>query len=213
MSADVRTRMIEGAAMLLALKGVEGTSFTEVLKATGTPRGSIYHHFPEGKDALIEEAVDLLAAQAFDPLEKHGGASAEKIARAFVDLWRTYLVGSELQAGCAILAVTVTADSARLVARAAGVFRKWRERLAALLEQGGLSRENAVSFAATLIAAIEGAMVFSRAEQSLEPFELVAKHMVGQVRRLAAKPDLELKKRRRNPGFASGSRREKGRPL
>jgi len=43
---DVRTKMVRGAAGLLATKGVEGTSFAEVLAVTGAPRGSIYHHFP-----------------------------------------------------------------------------------------------------------------------------------------------------------------------
>lgn len=46
---DVRARMVAGAARLLAEKGMEGTSFAEVLAATGAPRGSTYHHFPGGK--------------------------------------------------------------------------------------------------------------------------------------------------------------------
>jgi len=41
--------MVAGAARLLAEKGMEGTSFAEVLAATGAPRGSTYHHFPGGK--------------------------------------------------------------------------------------------------------------------------------------------------------------------
>ena len=43
----------QGAVRLLATKGVEGTSFAEVLEATDSPRGSVYHHFPGGKPELL----------------------------------------------------------------------------------------------------------------------------------------------------------------
>ncbi|HAM27085.1 MAG TPA: TetR/AcrR family transcriptional regulator, partial [Microbacteriaceae bacterium] len=46
--------MAEGAALLLAKHGLQGTSFSEVLELTGAPRGSVYHHFPNGKNQLID---------------------------------------------------------------------------------------------------------------------------------------------------------------
>ena len=51
---NVRQEMVSGAISLLAEKGVQGTSFAVVTEATKTPRGSIYHHFPGGKNELIE---------------------------------------------------------------------------------------------------------------------------------------------------------------
>src|SRR4051794_30210223 len=52
-----RERMIRSAAELMRRRGVDATSFSEVLADSGAPRGSIYHHFPGGKDQLIEEAT------------------------------------------------------------------------------------------------------------------------------------------------------------
>ena len=49
---NVRSNMVEGAVRLLASRGVEGTSFSEVLAAADAPRGSVYHHFPGGKSEL-----------------------------------------------------------------------------------------------------------------------------------------------------------------
>src|SRR5271154_6350078 len=66
---EVRTKMVKGAARLLATKGVEGTSFAEVLDATGTPRGSIYHHFPGGKSELVHAALDLVSTRALGVME------------------------------------------------------------------------------------------------------------------------------------------------
>ena len=57
---DVRTRMVEATVRLLATKGLEGTSFAEILAAADAPRGSVYHHFPGGKSQLIEAALHLV---------------------------------------------------------------------------------------------------------------------------------------------------------
>ena len=48
MASTTRQDMIIGAAGLLSRRGLQGTSFSEVLAATGAPRGSLYHHFPGG---------------------------------------------------------------------------------------------------------------------------------------------------------------------
>ena len=50
--------------VLLAQKGVQGTSFMDVLEATGAPRGSLYHHFPGGKDELVLAAMDEASREA-----------------------------------------------------------------------------------------------------------------------------------------------------
>ena len=84
-----------------------------------------------------------------------------------------------------MLAVTVADRVAQLREHAARIFRTWRSRLAELLEQAGLEPSDAASFAATLIASCEGAVALSRAEQSLEPFDLVADQLMRQVRVLA----------------------------
>jgi TetR/AcrR family transcriptional regulator, lmrAB and yxaGH operons repressor len=157
-----------------------------VLKLTGAPRGSIYHHFPEGKDQLVGAALDLAAGRLFAALDQQAGASAEEVTAFVIRVWRGVLTLSEFGAGCAVLAVTVAADSPELRERAAAVFRAWRGRLAELLEQGGLSRRDATGFATTLIASTEGAVVLSRAEQSIEPFDQVADQLVDQVRRMTA---------------------------
>ena len=57
MRDGVREKMVLGALRLLATNGLEGVSFSTVLELTGTPRGSIYHHFPKGKNQLIGLAM------------------------------------------------------------------------------------------------------------------------------------------------------------
>ncbi len=180
MATDTKARMVEGAARLLATHGLDGTSFSEVLELTGAPRGSVYHHFPEGKDQLVAAAIDLAGSRALAAVDSWAGRTPEQVTEAFLDLWRGVLVRSELRAGCAVLAVTVATDSPDLLGAAAHVFRSWRERLTVLLAAGG--HAHPAGFAAMLVAASEGAVVLSRAEQSMEPFELVAEQLLSAAR-------------------------------
>jgi TetR/AcrR family transcriptional repressor of lmrAB and yxaGH operons len=184
MARGVRERMVASAVDLLARRGLQATSFSEVLEHSGAPRGSVYHHFPEGKDQMIGSALDVAGGRAIELLDRKAGAPAEEIAAWFLHIWREVLIRGQFEAGCAVVAVAVAADSPELLDQTARVFRTWRRRLAELLKQGGLGAEDAQRFAAVLVAASEGAVVLARAEQSLEPFDLVAEQLVDQVRAL-----------------------------
>lgn len=179
--ATTRQRMIERTAVLLAKKGLQGTSFSEVLEASGAPRGSLYHHFPGGKNELVLEALALAGARAIGVLDGLRGKPATEVAEGFFALWRWVLSASDFGAGCAVVAVTVAAEEPALLARAAEVFRAWRSELGALLETGGVPAAQAPGLAAMLIAASEGAVILARAERSFEPFDLVAAGMLAQV--------------------------------
>lgn len=170
---------------MLAQHGLQATSFSEVLELTGAPRGSVYHHFPDGKDQLVGAAVDLAGARAIGYLDGLTGTTVAETTDAFLGLWREVLTRSELSAGCAVLAVTVATDSPALLDRAAAVFREWRGRLTKLFVEAGLASADAAGFAATLVAGSEGAVVMSRAEQSLEAFDLVAAQLRAQAAQLA----------------------------
>jgi TetR/AcrR family transcriptional regulator, lmrAB and yxaGH operons repressor len=187
MPGDVRDRMVDGAIRLLAKQGLQATSFADVLALTDTPRGSVYHHFPGGKDQLVSAAVDRAGARALDALDGKQGSGAEELTTLFLGIWRELLVRTQCGAGCAVLAVTVATDSQALLQHAGAVFRSWRGQLAESFERAGLTGKDAAQFAATLVAASEGAVVLSRAEQSLEPFDLVADHLLAQVHNMTTR--------------------------
>jgi len=177
---NVKRRMIEQAALSLASKGLQRTSFSEVLEASGAQRGSLYHHFPGGKDELILAALDVAGAWAMQQLEAAPATNPAEVVEAFVALWRNVLLRSNFAAGCALAAVTVAAETPDLVARAAAIFRDWRARIAAQLERVGTPTPRAAELATLLIAACEGAVLLARAERSMEPFERTAE-MLRQV--------------------------------
>ncbi len=173
MAGDVRERMVQSAVVLLARHGYPGTSFAEVLTHSGAPRGSIYHHFPDGKDQLIAAAVELAGARAVALLDGLDGASATEIVDGFVAMWRVVLERSEFEAGCPVLAVTVSSTSEELLNQARDIFRAWSDRLAELFRASGQSNAEAAGAATLLIAATEGAVVLARADRSFAPLEAV----------------------------------------
>src|SRR6202789_647871 len=147
----VRARMVEGAVRLLATRGVEGTSFAEVLEATGSPRGSVYHHFPGGKPELLHAALDLASERGLAAMEATRGQSSAIVIERFLALWRSLLDYSQLTAGCAVVAVTVAANDDDLLDHAGTIFRTWTELLTGLCEAGGMESNSARSLAATVI--------------------------------------------------------------
>jgi TetR/AcrR family transcriptional repressor of lmrAB and yxaGH operons len=175
---DVRSRMVEAAVSLLATRGLEGTSFADVLAVTGGPRGSVYHHFPQGKAELVHAALDLASARGLAALEASRGQPPVAVVAGYLDLWRGLLDRSQLTAGCAVLAVTVAASDAELLSHAGAIFRTWTAHLAELLTVGGLEAARANQLATLLVTTVEGAVAVSRAEGSREPFDSVAETLL-----------------------------------
>ena len=169
--------MVRGAAELLRQRGYTGTGFREVIEVTGAPRGSIYHHFPGGKVQLAGEAVDYVGTLARESIAGPI-ADGDPIAalRGFVELWRVGFERSGCRAGCPIVAVAVEShdEAPELLDSAATAFDRWREAFSDCLRAGGLAPDRADRLAALIVAAVEGAIVLSRAERDPAPLLDVA---------------------------------------
>src|SRR5438067_4757856 len=60
---DTKQRMVESTGRLFRRHGFHGTGLQQVLTDSDAPRGSLYFHFPGGKQQLTEEAVRHEAAR------------------------------------------------------------------------------------------------------------------------------------------------------
>lgn len=172
-------RMVRGAAALLATVGLQGASMRGVVQATGAPRGSLYHHFPGGKADLVARAVELVGQSVVDVLDSLRGRSPTEVVSGLATMWRSRLLQTDLSSGCAVAAVAVAADGElpELTPLAGRIFRRWQGALAAAFEEGGLDPAGAADLATTVLAAFEGALVLTRAQRSIEPFDRVAAGM------------------------------------
>jgi len=177
-----RDRMIDSAIVLMRERGAAAVSIDAVLTHSGAPRGSVYHHFPGGRDELILAAgrraanvVSGLISQAAEAGDAR--AAVERIA-AF---WKKVLVAGGFRAGCPIvaLAVDARADLPEAEAVVREEFERWQGLLREAIEAGGVQTAEADELAALVLAAIEGAVVLCRGKRSVEPLDVVTRRLVA----------------------------------
>ncbi len=169
-----RDAMVRAAAELLSESGLSGASFSCVIERSGAPRGSIYHHFPDGKDQLAAEAITLVGARVQRLLDTMPAESVDQVIRAFIAAWRDLLVRSKHTAGCAIAAVAnERLANPALAKEASRVFEAWEQSLRRKLVEAGADAPRAKDFANLVLASLEGALVLCRAHASTAPLDRV----------------------------------------
>ena len=179
MVSESRERMVRSAASLIATRGACATSFADVISESGAPRGSIYHHFPDGKTELVGEAVRWTSDQILAHLRAGTGRTPQQVMRWFVELWRRSVLASRGSSGCAVAAVALDSDARApdLIDAARVSFRSWSDEFARQLVASGLTPARARSVAVTTVAAMEGALILCRAEGDIGPLETVAREL------------------------------------
>jgi AcrR family transcriptional regulator len=183
-ASDSRDRMIQSAALLFRENGYSGTGFRDVIEHSGAPRGSIYHHFPGGKEQLAAEAVAWAAGvieRRIAPAAQNGDPIAA--LGIFVESWRDVLEDSNFRAGCPVVAVAAEADAGTTVTDAAAVvFTRWQDLIARALLDAGVSRTDARRLATTVVAAIEGAILLCRVRRDIRPLRDVHRALEATLR-------------------------------
>jgi TetR/AcrR family transcriptional repressor of lmrAB and yxaGH operons len=182
---DSRAKMIHAAAELFRQRGYHATTFSDVVRDSGAPRGSTYFHFPGGKAELAREAI----ARAGDELEemtaqaaRHAGDPAS-LVRALAQILADRLERSGYQSGCPIatLVLELAPGDEELSAALDAAFAAWRAALVTRLEPLGLAPGRAAALAGLTIAALEGALVLSRAARSTDPFTTTTEALVSAI--------------------------------
>ena len=182
-SDDVRTRMVRAAATLIGARGVSATSFSDVLEASGAPRGSIYHHFPGGKRQLVAEAVDWTSEQVQAQQRGCDSTTPSGVIEHFVDLWRQIVTASGAHAGCPIAALATDpyGDDPQLAAAVERAFGAWTALLTDQLTSAGMGGSDALAVATTTVAAMEGALILCRARGTVAPLDAIATQLTQLV--------------------------------
>jgi TetR/AcrR family transcriptional repressor of lmrAB and yxaGH operons len=182
---DSRSRMIHAAAELFRQRGYHATTFSDVVRESGAPRGSTYFHFPGGKQELAREAI----ARAGDEVEemvdeaaRHAGDPGS-LVRALAQILASRLERSGYQSGCAIatMVLELAPRDEEFSADFDSVFARWRAALVTRFEPLGIAPDRAEELASLTISAFEGAAVLSRAARSIEPFNTTIEALISAI--------------------------------
>jgi AcrR family transcriptional regulator len=183
-ASDSRTKMIQSAALLFRENGYSGTGFRDVIEHSGAPRGSIYHHFPGGKEQLAADTV-AWAAEVIERRLQRAAQNGNPLVALdmFVDAWREVLEDSNFRAGCPVVAVAAEADAgSSAIAAAAAAFGRWQDVIAHALLGAGVGRTDARRLATLVVASIEGAILLCRARRDIRPLRDVHRALEATLR-------------------------------
>ncbi|HEV2062852.1 MAG TPA: TetR/AcrR family transcriptional regulator [Solirubrobacteraceae bacterium] len=187
MSHDTKDRILETTAELFRRHGYTGTGMKQIVRAANAPFGSLYHHFPGGKEALGQEVIRRSGAmygELFAEIARRADGPLDYVRDVFEGAAQT-LVESGYEDACPIatVALEVASTNEPLRVATAEVFQSWLDGWAAYLERvAGIDRERARTLAFELLGAMEGAFVLSRALRSPEPMLVAGAAAVERVR-------------------------------
>ncbi len=168
--------MVRGAASLIRTRGVNATSFSDVLAESGAPRGSIYYHFPNGKEQLAGDAIRWTSERVLTHQRACRATTPAGVLDCFIDMWRQVVLASGGAAGCVVagVAIDTVADDRPLIDLVRATFRSWVDLLAEQLVAVGVPGRRASRVAVAVVAGMEGALILCRAEGNSGPLETVA---------------------------------------
>jgi TetR/AcrR family transcriptional regulator, lmrAB and yxaGH operons repressor len=171
--------MLVAAAEVMRERGAAGVTIDEVLARSGAPRGSVYYHFPEGRNQILAEALVWAGDAITDGIDAAAGRGALPLVRGFSAFWERTLRDSDFGAGCPVVAAAIgcASDEAGLAGIASTIFGRWRDALSRAFVADGFDAVEAESLAVTCIASLEGAVVLCRSIRSADPLRQVATQM------------------------------------
>lgn len=168
-----KDRLLKATARLLAERGYDGVGLALIAKAAKTTTGSLYFHFPDGKEALavasIEAAAEGRGRRMAEVLTESGPAS-------IAYLWADHLESSDWKVGCPVAATTLQMSSRSEALRQAGqrAFDLWRGEIVRYLVDVGWGAEQARVASRQILSLLEGAELLARTERNRFPLEEAA---------------------------------------
>ncbi len=166
--------------------GYPGTGLKQIVASANAPFGSLYHHFPGGKEQLGAEVVRRSGQMYLDLVIAIFEAAPDAV-RGTQDIFTgaaAVLQATDYADACPIetVALEVASSNEPLRQATADVFESWIEGATERITKTGIDGAKARELAIALICAIEGAFVLSRAMRSTEPLEAAAVPVVNAVR-------------------------------
>ncbi|MFW5923138.1 MAG: TetR/AcrR family transcriptional regulator [Planctomycetota bacterium] len=168
-SLNTRDRILDEAERLLHVKGLKGTSVSELVDAAEVQKGTLYHYFSGKQEValrVIERAGDRFIT--FIQSSMQGGDPMEQLY-AFIEAARQKKEDQSFVGGCLFgnTALEASDTNPELSAAVEQVFDRWAKLLGPVIEEGqkkGQIRADmpADDLAYHVIAVLEGGIMQSR---------------------------------------------------
>ncbi len=164
--AQTRTKILTATLGLIELQGFHNTGLQQIIKASGAPKGSLYFHFPEGKDQIVAMAI-ANGAELIDQMINQAFQTAEGAPQA-IDMIITgltqRLVESGYRKGCPVttVALEVADDHPQVRDACKAAYHLWLASITNGLQLFGLTTQNAQRESSIVLSTIEGALTLAK---------------------------------------------------
>ena len=162
-------KLFEQLMEIFRRKGYDGTSYADLMKATGLVKASLYHRFPGGKEemvnALLEEVDRQFAKHVLAPAYEEGDPAgrARLIARRLREFYQ------DGKRSC-FLDVLSLGENRSTLNHARKSMESWLESFARIGRDAGLQPKMARKRAEEAVASVEGGLVVARVLGNRRPF-------------------------------------------
>ena len=180
-----RQPITDAAVTLFRQNGYSATGLNDIVDASGAPKGSLYHYFPEGKASIAVAAVEEAGRRLAATVEKLACdcETTGELLRAHARLLSGWMRKSGFRDGCPITTVLLElAPKNRAVAEAGR--RAYATRIGLLRDKliaDGFSKPRAERLAIVFASALQGALIQARIERSSLPIEITADELARML--------------------------------
>src|SRR5262245_61988327 len=156
--------MIVTTAKLMRRQGYHATGLNQIVAESGAPKGSMYFHFPGGKEQLAAEAIRASADYLDAGLRACDRSTALESLELYVTEAANLLERTNFADGCPIATVVleVTPTSSEIATACAEAVDRLLSRVAGWFEHDGHSPDVARERAQLVYAALEGSLVLAK---------------------------------------------------
>lgn len=184
--ANNREQILITTSDLLENQGFHGTGLNEIVRESGSPKGSIYYYFPDGKEQIVAETMRFAGQRTAERIRAHLSETADpaEAVRSFLELIAYHIEASGFRSGGPL--TTVASESAttheRINLACQEAYAGLREAFAGKFRAAGIPAPTAESLAWTVTAAIEGATILSRTYHTGDPMRETGRQLASLIR-------------------------------
>ena len=161
--------------------GYDGATLSKISEATGLGKASLYHHFPGGKDEMVEAVLDFLERWLGENIlvALHSEGDALTRLRRMCDRLSELYEGGHQPCLFAILLMGSARDVFQ--AKVKELFCEWIEAISSVLIEAGMDEGLAKQRGEDAAIAIQGCLILSQALNDSSPFERIIQQLPKEL--------------------------------
>lgn len=175
---DTKSLTIEIATTLFQQKGYKGVGLTEILKECNITKGSLYHHFPNGKEELLiaclqsmSDAITMDIENIFKRYE-----TTQEATQAMIEILVTAFEREGTITGYTFSSIVseMASFSEPIRNACSSLYTKIQGIYSNKLVADGFSEERAHSIAVMMTASIEGGIMLCLTQKASDPLKTIS---------------------------------------